>query len=89
MSESKKVYIGYNPPAKAMRIEKSPFTTSPGYDCIIYDAEFPEGTRVGDEVQTDSEGVRLLGVDCWLKFKTKKSMRIFGEKLIEFANRRA
>lgn len=76
--------LGMNPPTKELVIMKS-YEPLPGYACLIFHAEWPEGTVPGEE--TDAIPDRK-GLACWLQFTSADAMRNFGELLIKAAGRK-
>lgn len=70
--------LGMNPPTKQVVCGKSKLG---GYDCMIFDAAFADGTKTGDR----SEPISLGGLSAWLHFCTAESMLSFAENLREIA----
>lgn len=68
--------IGMNPPTKLVVCGREKHGS--GYDCMIFHAEFENGTKSGDlDVKPTSVG----GMSAWLHFTSAKAMLTFAEHL--------
>ena len=78
------VIIGMNPPTKEVVMVR---TIKPlkGYACMIYHADFPEGTKSGDFYGVRDQKVKRYGLASWLHFTNADAMHSFGENLMRYA----
>lgn len=79
------IMIGMNPPTKEVILMRTVKPLDGGCACAVYHADFPEGTKMGDPYDLSDQRVKRYGLACWLQFKNAESMRIFGQKLVDFA----
>lgn len=77
------VIIGMKPPTKEIMLVK---TEKPlkEYAAVIYHADWEEGVKVGEPTTKKS---KRHGMACWLQFVDAKTMKKFGQSLIDFAER--
>ena len=78
------VIIGMNPPTKEVVMVR---TIKPlkGYACMIYHADFPEGTKCDDPQEMWAGKEKRYGLASWLHFTSVDAVRRFGEDLVKFA----
>ena len=79
------IILGLNPPTKDVMLMK---TEKPlkGYALRISHADFPEGTKRGDELPLFDKRIKNRGEACWIQFTDADVLREFGQMIVNFAN---
>lgn len=75
------IILGENPPTKVVTFLKDKY----GYGVIIFDAEWDEGTELYKP--TAKKPKHMGRPRCWLQFVDAQAMRMFGQAMVDMANR--
>lgn len=79
------IILGINPPTKDVMLMKMEKPLK-GYALRICHADFPEGTKRGDNISLFDKRIKWRGEACWIQFTDADVMRRFGQMIVDFAN---
>ena len=79
------IILGLNPPTKDVMLMKMEKPLK-GYALRISHADFPEGTKRGDELPLFDKRIKNRGEACWIQFTDADVLREFGQMIVNFAN---